>query len=217
MARSAAMKAMYKCRGGGYSEDPSKCPGGVETSLPGELRVKLSKLVSGILRHFPESYGVKVDGKGWASIDELVTALRKLPGYRWVERWHIEALAALDPKGRFEVSGGKIRARYGHTIKVEVEPLPGEPPRLLYHGTVSSNLPSIKAKGILPMRRLKVHLSPTPEIAVEVGRRHGGDVVVLEVDVECLKEKGLKPAMASKVVYVVDWVPPDCIRRIIRP
>lgn len=211
------MKPVYKCRGGGYSEDPGGCPEGVEGVLPGELRLRLSKLVSGILRHFPESYGVRVDGRGWASIDELVAALRRIPAYRWVERWHIEALAALDPKGRFEVSGGRIRARYGHTIKVEVEPLPGEPPDTLYHGTVSSNLPSIRARGILPMKRLKVHLSPTPELAAEVGRRHGSDVVILEVDVKCLEEKGLKPAMASRAVYVVDWVPPECIRRAFRP
>ncbi len=211
------MKGLYKCKGGGYAEEPSECPSGVEEWLPGSLRVKLSKLVSGILRHFPDSYGVKVDDKGWASIDELVEALKRLPGYKWVERWHIEALAALDPKGRFEVREGRIRARYGHTIKVEVEPLPGEPPRVLYHGTVAGNLPSIRAKGVLPMRRLMVHLSATIEQAVEVGRRHGSDVVVLEVDVGCLREKGLEPAMASKAVYVVDWVPPECIRRVIRP
>ena len=203
---------VYKCREGGFSEDPQRCPGGVEAVLPARLRVRLSKLVSGALRHFPDALGLRMDERGWVSIRELVEALRRRPGYEWVEEWHIRALAALDPKGRFEVSGGRIRARYGHTVRVEVEPLPGRAPPVLYHGTVRDRLPSIMEKGLLPMRRLYVHLSPSPEQAVEVGRRHGPDVVVLEVDVDCLRRRGLEPRRASHAVYVVEWVPPECIR-----
>ena len=211
------MRDAYKCRGGGYSEDPRGCQGGVEAVLPGPLRLRLSKLVSGILRHFPDRYGVRLDTGGWASLGDLVAALRRLPSYSWVEPWHLEALAALDPKGRFEVREGRIRARYGHSVRVEVEPLPGEPPRLLYHGTTRDRLHPILSRGLLPMKRLKVHLTTTPEAAEEVARRHGPDVVILEVDVECMERRGLKPEKASHAVYVADWVPPECLRPLNAP
>ena len=210
------MKGVYKCSDGGYAEDPRECRGGVEGFLGGAERVRLSKLMAGILRHFPERYGVRVDGEGWALIDEVVQALRRA-GYLWAERWHVEAIAALDPKGRYEVREGRIRARYGHSIRVKVEPLSYETPLTLYHGTTRENLLSIMAVGILPMKRLKVHLSETVEEALEVARRHGRNVVVLEVDVNCVKRKGYTVARASKRVYIADKVPPECIRRVITP
>jgi len=193
-----------KCREGAACDTPR--------SRASALRLRLSKLVSGILRHFPDQYGGRLDEHGWASVDELVAALRRLPGYSWLQRWHIEALAALDPKGRFELRQGRIRARYGHSVKVEVEPIPGEPPPRLYHGTTRDRLLSIMVKGLLPMKRLKVHLTTTPQAALEVARRHGPDTVILEVDVDCLKERGLKPQKASETVYVTDRVPPECLK-----
>jgi putative RNA 2'-phosphotransferase len=171
--------------------------------------------MAGILRHFPDKYGVTLDSEGWAKIDDLVRALRAA-GYPWVEKWHVRAIAELDPKGRYEVMGDKIRARYGHSVKVKVEPLSYEAPPTLFHGTIEENLPSIRAKGILPMRRLKVHLSASIEDAVETARRHGPRVVVLEIDVECVERSGYTVARASKTVYVADYIPPECIKKVHR-
>ncbi len=175
----------------------------------------MSKRMAYVLRHNPAGYGVSIDDAGWVDIGELLSALRRdLP---WVERWHIEAVALLDRKGRYEVRGGRVRARYGHSIPVKVEPLPGEAPRLLYHGTVRSRLGSILSKGILPMGRTLVHLSSDYSDAVSTGRRHGRDVVVLVVDVECLKARGLRPARKGKTIYTVEHVPPECIRGVLEP
>lgn len=209
------MRDIFLCREGTYTEDPGECRSGVADRLRGDLRLRLSKLLAGILRHFPESYGVRVDERGWASIDELVTALRRA-GYWWVSRWHVEAIGVLDPKGRYEVRDGRIRARYGHSINVSVEPLSYDAPPILYHGTLEDNLGSIMKNGILKMRRVKVHLTSSLEDAIETARRHGSRVAVLVVDTSCLRERGLVVARASKTVYVVDYVPPDCIKRVIR-
>lgn len=212
------LEPIYKCRGGGYAEDLSECPEGVDGVLDARSRVRLSKLLSGLLRHYPWRAGVKLDRKGWAPLDRLLEGIRGLPGFEWVERWHIEAIALLDPKGRFEIRGHRIRARYGHSVPVEVEPLPGETPRILYHGTPASNLNSILREGIRRMKRVRVHLSPTIEAAVEVGSRRSGVVAVIEVDVECLERMGYRVEKASPVVYTVEYVPRDCIKghRILR-
>ena len=122
----------------------------------------------------------------------------------------------LDPKGRFEVRNGRIRARYGHTFPVMIDFEEDKEVRRLYHGTAVENLNSILKEGIKPMRRNYVHLSLTVDDALEVGRRHSSNVVVLEVDTECLRARGLKVYKASSRVYVTPYVPPECIVNIYR-
>lgn len=194
--------------------------------MDGERRLRLSKLVSGILRHFPQEACVELDAEGWADVDALVEGVRRCwrgrELYQWVGREHVVALALLDPKGRFELSedGRRIRAAYGHSVRVGIPRRslsPEELPRRLYHGTVARALEGIAREGIKPMRRLMVHLTDRFEDAVETGLRHGRDVVVLAVDPRCLAEKGLRVYRAGRSVYLVAHVPPDCVTSKLRP
>lgn len=209
-------RPVVRCCEGGYSEDPEGCRSRrVCGVLDPARRVALSKRMAHALRHDPARYGLRVDGEGWASIEDLLRGLKPL--FPWLERWHIEAVALLDPKGRYELRGGRVRARYGHSIRVRVEPLPGRAPPLLYHGTVEERLPSILERGILPMRRTLVHLTGSMEDAVDTGRRHGPRVVVLVVSSECLERRGLGPERKGRSVYTVARVPPECIIGVVRP
>lgn len=61
------------------------------------------------------------------------------------------------------------------------------------------------------MKRQFVHLSTIKSEAIETGRRHGRDVVLLVIDAECLRKKGLKIYKAWKKVRIVERVPPECI------
>ena len=210
------MRGLYLCCSGGYSEDPEGCGHrGVCGHLDPARRVALSKRMAHALRHDPGRYGIRLDPRGWASVEGLVRGLKPL--FPWLERWHVEAVALLDPKGRYELRGGRIRARYGHSVRVEVEPLPGDVPPLLYHGTVEDRLGSILRLGILPMRRVLVHLSASVEDAIETGRRHGPRVAVLVVSRDCLAERGLMPERKGRSVYTVRRVPPECIIGVLRP
>jgi len=182
-------------------------------SLPDKVRERLSKKIAGLLRHYGPRYGLQLDEEGWARIRDLVRALHRIPGYEWVEEKHVLEVVARDEKGRYELEGDRIRARYGHSlpVKVRYKPLEKLPP-ILYHGTVSRNLYSIMEKGLVPMKRRYVHLSYTWEDAYETGRRHGPDVVVLEIDTSCLRRHGIPVYYAGPKVAVAPWVPPDCIR-----
>ncbi len=226
MASRERLRPIYRCREGGFAEDPAECRMGGELLMTGEQRLRLSKLMSALLRHLPHEAGLRLDEGGWVEVSELVKGIRERwrnrEAYWWVTRDHVVAVALLDPKGRFQLSPDmrRIRASYGHSVRVELgyQPLqPRELPERLYHGTPRRNLASIMARGLLPMRRLMVHLSPDPRLAVEVGRRHGGDVVVLEVDPRCLAGRGVRVYRASRVVYLAERVPPECIRRILEP
>jgi len=204
---------LHLCGDGSIVEDPGLCEGrgGVKASLPGASRLALSKRMAGLLRHYPHRYGLSLDREGWASVGDVVAALRR-SGLRWAEEWHVRGVALYDPKGRYELAGGRVRARYGHSVNVD----PGYPeavdPPTLYHGTPARNLRSILSRGLLPGRRLYVHLAASPEDAVETGRRHGGPVALLRVDPECLRRRGVKVYMATGKVYLASMVPPDCVK-----
>ncbi len=177
-------------------------------------RIRLSKKMAGLLRHYGPRYGLELDSEGWARISDLARILRRMPGLEWVTIDHIREVVLRDDKGRYELQGDLIRARYGHSIPGMKPTLPpAEPPAgKLYHGTPAANLKSIMDKGLLPGKRHWVHLTTTPRLAYETGRRHGSPVAILEVSVPCLEQKGLRPRRASPHVYVVEWVPPECIR-----
>jgi putative RNA 2'-phosphotransferase len=146
-------------------------------SLPDHKRI--SKFLSLILRHEPERVGLKLDGAGWVSVQELLQAVNKHGVALSVEQ--LRALVASSDKQRFALSpdGERIRASQGHSIEVDLQYEPQTPPELLYHGTPDRFLDPIRAQGLLKMERHHVHLSPDCETASHVGARRGKPVVLV--------------------------------------
>ena len=81
-----------------------------------ETLVKLSKLMSYILRHNTEqNYQVGLDKGCYAKISQLVRAISSTPEWSWVNRRHIEEAANKSywkNKRRFVIKGDKIKAAY---------------------------------------------------------------------------------------------------------
>ncbi len=177
-------------------------------------RIRLSKKMTGLLRHYGDRYGLRIDKNGWVRIEDLVRALRSMPGYEWVEKRHVMEVVRRDDKGRYEIKEEYIRARYGHSMP-HVSPEYEEavnPPSVLYHGTPLRNLSGIMTRGLLPGKRHWVHLTTRPEMALETGRRYGRPVVLLEIDTSCLERKNITLFRASEMVILVRHVPPECIK-----
>jgi len=197
------------------------CGTKAEMILDSSRRVALSKLMSFLLRHDPSAAGLSMDREGWVSIKELAEGIRSrwrnASLYRWVREEHIVAIALLDPKGRFELRDGMIRARYGHNKRlcVSIKYPKDVNSGYLYHGTVRRNLASILKEGIKPMNRHYVHLTLNIDDACTVGKRHGDDVVVLLVDAWCVRSQGIDILIASRQVRLVSYVPPQCIKRVL--
>lgn len=186
--------------------------------LSGERRRRLSKYVSGALRHFPDDAGLELDDRGWTSYGDLVAAVERK--YDWTRAEHVAAVIATDPKGRFERTGGAgssnesdlddhVRAAYGHSIDVSLEPTDAPVPDELYHGTAPGNLESIRGSGLRPMSRQHVHLSETPDAARRVGSRRTDDPVVLTVDAAGMLADGRRITKRGRETYTTDRVPPS--------
>lgn len=141
--------------------------------------VQVSKFLSLILRHKPEEIGLELDDNGWADVDELIR-LANSSG-RHVTRPLLERVVAENDKKRFAFSddGKRIRASQGHSVDVDLALTPATPPELLYHGTASRFLESIRAGGLHSGSRQHVHLSLDVATATKVGQRHGRPVVLV--------------------------------------
>ncbi len=180
---------------------------------PGD-RIRLSKLLSLILRHNPELIGVHLrkDGFTEESIDEVARLIRgKLNGFSWVTADHIREVVEKDPKGRFEIKDDKIRARYGHSVKVSINYTESKIPEVLFHGTAPENLASILKEGLKPMQRQKVHITSSPIDAYKTALRKTKTPIVLVINTRTVREHGIKIDKAGRNVYVCDKVPPDAI------
>ncbi len=173
---------------------------------------RVSKFMSGLLRHFPHKFGVDVDRYGWAELRDVARVIAERYSMDSEEAEElIRSIVRNDPKGRYELRDGKIRARYGHSIDVETGwSEGGEIPPVLYHGTSRKALKSIIEKGLLPMGRKEVHLSESYRDAVEVGRRYDSSPVVLKINAKKMIEDGFEIRRKGRVL-TTDYVPPEYI------
>ncbi|MCM2412885.1 RNA 2'-phosphotransferase [Streptomyces sp. RKAG290] len=171
--------------------------------------VKVSKYLSKHLRHQPERIGLRLDANGWVSIDELLRAAAR--HHFPFTRAELDHVVVSNDKQRFAVEDGRIRASQGHTVAVDLDLPPAEPPAYLYHGTVGRSLDAIRSEGLRPMNRTHVHLSPDRETATRVGARRGRPVV-LSVDSGAMHRAGHTFCVSANGVWLTAAVPPEFLR-----
>jgi putative RNA 2'-phosphotransferase len=180
--------------------------------LDRDRRVRLSRFLSGALRHFPDDLGLSLDERGWTDLEALLDAAADR--YEWADAERVKAVLATDPKGRFDRAGDRVRATYGHSVAVTLASAGSDSsvPDRLYHGTAPERVTPIREEGLRPMGRQLVHLSDSPEAAREVGERHAEAPVVLVVDAARLVEHGHEVVPRGTDTYTVERVPPDYLR-----
>ena len=172
-----------------------------------DLKVKVSKYMSYLLRHNPKN--LKMDRHGFVDLDELV---EKLNERFQIDEKFIFEIVEKNHRKRFEIVGNKIQALYGHTLPIKLELEEDKVAKVLYHGTTPDAASKILKEGLRPMKRRWVHLSPTIEVATEVGLRRTKNPVILEVNAEAARKNGWRFYKATDKVYVCKVVPPRYIK-----
>ncbi|GAB7032196.1 RNA 2'-phosphotransferase [Streptomyces sp. NPDC021749] len=171
--------------------------------------VRLSKYLSKHLRHEPQRIGLALDAQGWVPVDDLLAAAAA-HGFPFSQA-ELTAVVARNDKQRFTIEDGRIRANQGHSVRVDLGLPPAEPPAYLFHGTVARNVAAIREKGLLPMKRHAVHLSPDRDTATRVGARRGKPVV-LAVDAAAMHRAGHVFRVSANGVWLTDRVPARFLR-----
>ncbi len=169
-----------------------------------------SKFLSLVLRHRPEKIGIELDEHGWVGVDELLDACTRHG--RRIPRELLEEIVATSDKRRFAVSedGRQIRANQGHSVEVDLDLQPVEPPEILYQGTVAKFLDAIRREGLKPMDRHHVHLSHETKTATAVGSRRGKPIVLV-IQSGRMHADGHTFYQSANGVWLTDAVLPEYI------
>lgn len=173
--------------------------------------VKTSRFMSLVLRHNPQKIGITLDSAGWVNVNEFLAAC-KAHGHT-LTRNELELIVLNNDKQRFAFSedGQRIRANQGHSVQVELEYQPTAPPPILYHGTASRFLASIRQQGLVKGNRHHVHLSADPKTAKAVGVRQGR-LVLLVVRSQQMHEDSYQFFLSANGVWLTDVVPPKYLK-----
>jgi putative RNA 2'-phosphotransferase len=171
----------------------------------------ISKFLSYVLRHHPQSIGLVLDDAGWAGVDDLL-AQAGTHGRR-ITRELLNEVVRSNDKQRFAFSddGQRIRASQGHSLDVELGLQPAAPPPLLYHGTAQRFIESIMQSGLDKRNRHHVHLTADVVLAMAVGQRYGSPVL-LEVDAGRMHGDGQVFYRSANGVWLVDHVAPHYLK-----
>lgn len=171
---------------------------------------KTSKFLSLVLRHSPQQIGIELDENGWTNVNDLI----KKSNLHDVEISFTDLKMVVDTstKKRFAFNNdfSKIRTNQGHSVEVDLNYEPKEPPIFLYHGTAIKNLESINEKGLQKQSRHHVHLSDNIDTAFTVGTRHGKPIV-LKIKAHEMYEKGIVFYLSANNVWLVSEVLPQYI------
>jgi putative RNA 2'-phosphotransferase len=168
-----------------------------------QQRTKISKRLSYILRHAPDSVGLTLDENGWASVHDLMS---KFGSPLSIES--LNEVVETNEKKRFAFNDDltKIRASQGHSIEIDLAYQPTSPPEFLFHGTATRFLDSIKKEGLLKGSRHHVHLSLDAVTARKVGSRHGSPFI-LTVKSRDMYEAGYAFFVSENDVWLTEHVP----------
>lgn len=176
-------------------------------------KIKLSKFISTALRHTPERFNLKLDKNGWSKLIDLLNVLHRYDKWKYVSENDIKDIIKESEKKRFEISGGKIRALYGHSTSKRIKIEEKKPPEILYHGTAKRFIDRIKDTGLLPMGRQYVHLSTDVDTAQIVGKRRDSKPIILKIKSDVAYQEGVKFYQGNENIWLADkidskYIPP---------
>jgi putative RNA 2'-phosphotransferase len=172
---------------------------------------RLGRFVSGALRHFPDDLGLAMSTKGWVDLNLLAEVMQER--YRWATKKRLIALVESDEKGRYEIQNNRIRARYGHSVDVNLD-FPENTLPKLYYGASPEEADILLEYGIKPVKQRYVHLSTSVEKAIEVASIHTEKPIIIEIDAEKAQSDGVEMIQATSEIVLSEEVPSVYLRRL---
>lgn len=166
----------------------------------------ISKFLSLVLRHKPETIGIELDQNGWTDVDTLLKNSNSY-GIKF-DKEILKHIVETNSKKRFAFNEtfDRIRASQGHSIEIELGYTSKMPPEILYHGTSEKSVQSILDTGLEKQSRQQVHLSADIETAIKVGQRHGKPFVFKVLAEQMYKDK-FEFFISDNGVWLTDTVP----------
>lgn len=177
---------------------------------------QLGRIMAGVLRHFPERFTLTMDSHGWIEVRSIVDAVRaRRNQFHWLRPHHIKALAATDPKGRYQCENERVRATYGHSIELDLDLPTDNIPNELYYPATEEEVGIILETGLKPSDRKHVHLSLTPDNATDAGAHRTEKPVILRINAEGAIRSGIVIKRAGKTVFITKEIPAEYLSTLV--
>jgi putative RNA 2'-phosphotransferase len=168
---------------------------------------QLGRLVAGALRHFPDDLGLAMDSNGWVDLSVLGEVVKSR--HRWANKNLVISLVQSDPKTRYEIDdNNRVRARYGHSVKVDLDHPENKLPKL-YYGASEEEADRILEIGLKSASQRYVHLSTTPEKAWHVATFRTGNPRVIQADAASAQAAGVKMMIVNEDIVISDMIPAE--------
>lgn len=189
---------------GFFRGERCKCGSTGQLVLDEAKTEQIGRLVAGALRHFPDDLNISMDKKGWVDLQALGEVIHSR--HRWANRDLLEALVKSDPKHRYEINGSRIRARYGHSVRIELDH-PDNRLHLLYYGASEEEAERILEVGLKSASQRYVHLSTTPEKAWQVATFRTGNPKIIQADAKAAQAAGVKMMTVNDDMVLSEPIP----------
>ncbi len=175
----------------------------------------IGRSMAGVLRHFPKRFDLEMDEKGWVDVRAFISAMtERQPRLHWLRMHHIVAIVETDPKGRYQLSNGKMRATYGHSFDIELDLPTDNIPELLYYPATEEEAPILLENGLKPADRRMVHLSKTAADAYNAGTVRTDKPAIIEIEASAMVKENAVIQRAGKTVFITKEVPSKYLRRM---
>ena len=176
---------------------------------------QFGRVMAGVLRHFPDRFDLEMDKQGWIEASEFIDAIKsQRRHFHYLETKHLQAVVETDPKGRYQLKNGRLRATYAHTLELELDLPTDTNPEHLYFACSQEDSTEYLEHGLYPGDRNMVHLSSTRLNALEAGRHIIGKPIVLLVDVRAAEEADCAIMKAGTTVYLVKELPGAFLKKL---
>lgn len=195
-----------KCPNHGYFRgDECKCGESGKYVLDSDRTERMGRFLSGALRHFPDDLGLAMNQHGWVDMDVLLDVMKIR--YPWASSQRLYALVESDTKDRYQILGSHIRARYGHSVDIDLD-FPENDMEAVYYGASQEEADIILESGIKPVQQRYVHLSTSYEKAEEAASIHTENPVIFKVDAFAAMNDGVDMMIVNQYIVLSEEIPP---------
>jgi putative RNA 2'-phosphotransferase len=159
-----------------------------------------------LLCHRPDEFGLILDADGSTSIKEVLQALAAEPGWGHVRQRQIEEVAALASPAPLEMVGDRVRGANPGPAQLR-RPI-GEPlPPLLYLAIPPKVHEKVFADGARAPAGRELVLARTKETALKLGRRRAPQPVLVTVQAQAATRAGVTFQGYGEELFLAEAIP----------
>jgi putative RNA 2'-phosphotransferase len=171
----------------------------------------LARMLTFILGHRPDEFGLVLSDDGFVPIKPLLQALAAEPGWGFVRRHHLDQVVGLITPPAFEVAGERIRSLIPGPPALRRPP--GEtPPALLYLAIPPKAHARVWEEGLRPPPEKELVLAATPELALKLGCRRAPEPIMVTVQAQAAARRGISLTGYGEGLYLAPALPRDLLQ-----